>query len=642
MSTSQAGVFNLQEFADAGTPLVLGRLYTYAYGTTTLKVAYTDADGLVPHTYTSDGAGGQYIALNSRGEIPAPLYLLEDGSYDLTLKRSDGSTVWTRRADGVAVASSVIFTQSGTGAVARTAQDKMRERYSLADYGVLPGASATGAAAKIIGILAAVAAIGGGVVEADAGTYNIDATVFWQNKVTLIGKGRFATTLKLANGANTHLSETTGYTANVGTNTNLDFIFGLRDLTLDGNRANNSSGDVLRVYARSFVISNVNVLNAAENGCQFEYGPGGEFVGGMEPLIQNVTVDTCGKHGVAWRGPHDSQIDKLVLIDCSQTTDNTWDGFSMSGTTGGLRASNIHPWKRLATTNRMRFGVLANGGRWNFCTFEGAYVALKLSGATTVANSSLFGARTDATLVVESSDCALIGCSLQDSANLGLNAVRIGVVAGGSGTKLNMKSCSFINYTAPLLNIQNSAGFINIEGRTFACSTPLYSGTVLNSDSFRFKGDGSPSQNYRHEPPVLEVYSAGGTVSGDATDMPGELCRITGTGTFRVSAFLPGRVIEVLNRSGSAVTVFPPNGNSFVNTAGASLANDQSITLAAAAGFHIVAINSSQAFVFFMALTPITSIAATPSYVGQVAVTGGLAYMAVATSSSADWKQITN
>jgi hypothetical protein len=89
MSASQSGVFSLQEFTDAGVLLVAGRLYTYISGTTTQKTAYTDAAGVVPQTYTSDGLGGQYIALNARGELPAPLYLTT-GSYDIVLKTRRG------------------------------------------------------------------------------------------------------------------------------------------------------------------------------------------------------------------------------------------------------------------------------------------------------------------------------------------------------------------------------------------------------------------------------------------------------------------------------------------------------------------------------------------------------------------------
>lgn len=100
MPVSQPANFNLQEFSDAGLLLFGGRLYTYASGTTAQKTAYTDPAGAVPHTYTADGAGGQYIALNARGELPAPLYLAV-GAYDIALKRADGSTVWTRRADPI-------------------------------------------------------------------------------------------------------------------------------------------------------------------------------------------------------------------------------------------------------------------------------------------------------------------------------------------------------------------------------------------------------------------------------------------------------------------------------------------------------------------------------------------------------------
>jgi len=140
MAASLSGVFNLQQFTDLGALGVGMRLYTYIQGTTTHKIAYTDQAGTISHTYTSDGSGGQYIALNARGELPAPLYLTS-GSYDLALKTSTGATVWTRRADPVYadIAASggsalVGFLQAGTGADARTAQDKMRETLSVYDF----------------------------------------------------------------------------------------------------------------------------------------------------------------------------------------------------------------------------------------------------------------------------------------------------------------------------------------------------------------------------------------------------------------------------------------------------------------------------------------------------------------------------
>lgn len=101
MAASTAGVWNAQEFTSLGALGIGLRLYTYINGTTTQKTAYTDKAAAVPHTYTSDGVGGQYIALNARGELPAPLYLTT-GSYDFVLKDAAGATIWTRRADPVA------------------------------------------------------------------------------------------------------------------------------------------------------------------------------------------------------------------------------------------------------------------------------------------------------------------------------------------------------------------------------------------------------------------------------------------------------------------------------------------------------------------------------------------------------------
>lgn len=116
MAASQPALFNIQEFTDGGITLVGGRLYTYAQGTTTFKAAYTDPDGTVPQTYTPDGLGGQYIALNARGELPTSLYL-GVGGYDVALRRQDGSTVWTRPSSGVGNLGFELSSSAGSAAI---------------------------------------------------------------------------------------------------------------------------------------------------------------------------------------------------------------------------------------------------------------------------------------------------------------------------------------------------------------------------------------------------------------------------------------------------------------------------------------------------------------------------------------------
>ena len=133
-------------WASDNTPLAAGRLYTYSSGTTTHKAAYTDATLGAACTYVSDGVGGLYIALDSKGE--AQLWL-GSGAYTFKLTDSSGSTVWT--VDGVrdqseaalsqlsasSGSSLVGFMPSGAGAVATTAQEKLRQTVSLKDYGAV-------------------------------------------------------------------------------------------------------------------------------------------------------------------------------------------------------------------------------------------------------------------------------------------------------------------------------------------------------------------------------------------------------------------------------------------------------------------------------------------------------------------------
>jgi len=206
MAASLSGVFSLQEFTDLGAPLVGGRVYTYTQGTTTHKTAYTDKAGSIAHTYTSDGVGGQYIGLNARGELPAPLYLAA-GSYDIALKDSTGATIWTRRADPVDDPSSAIladlastsdaskgagmvgFIQSGSGAVARTLNDKVKERVSVKDFGAVGDGVADDSGAVQLAINE-IAARGRGVVEFPSGsTYYLNAQINLCDNLILWGYG---------------------------------------------------------------------------------------------------------------------------------------------------------------------------------------------------------------------------------------------------------------------------------------------------------------------------------------------------------------------------------------------------------------------------------------------------------------------
>lgn len=132
------------QFFDAnGNPLVGGKLYTYAAGTTTPLATYTDSGAGTPNANP--------VILDSRGEASV---WLGTSLYYMELKTSADVLIWnadnvggvanqsTLSAFEAALAASggaslVGFLQSGTGAEARTAQSKMRDIVSVKDFGAV-------------------------------------------------------------------------------------------------------------------------------------------------------------------------------------------------------------------------------------------------------------------------------------------------------------------------------------------------------------------------------------------------------------------------------------------------------------------------------------------------------------------------
>ena len=135
-----------QFFLAAGIPLVGGKIYTYAAGTTTPKNTYTDSAGVIPQANP--------IILNARGEPANAIFW--SGAYKVEVHDALDNLIYTvdnYNTDplGVAGISSTIlasfasstgssligFTQAEAGAVVRTMQDHARETVQRNDYGTL-------------------------------------------------------------------------------------------------------------------------------------------------------------------------------------------------------------------------------------------------------------------------------------------------------------------------------------------------------------------------------------------------------------------------------------------------------------------------------------------------------------------------
>jgi hypothetical protein len=118
-----------QFFTDAGQQAAGYKLYTYAANTTTPQATYTNRAGTV--------ANANPIVLDTQGR--ATIYLDPALTYDYVLKTASDVPVWTQEdvVAGGANSADVSFLQAGTGAVARTMQDKGRELLTPEDKGAV-------------------------------------------------------------------------------------------------------------------------------------------------------------------------------------------------------------------------------------------------------------------------------------------------------------------------------------------------------------------------------------------------------------------------------------------------------------------------------------------------------------------------
>lgn len=132
---------------------------------------------------------------------------------------------------------------------------------SVKDYGAV-GNGATDDTAAIQAGIDAVSAAGGGTLLLPEGTY-IAAGLQMKASVYLQGSGERATTLKLKNSANTYLIADTRYVNNVLYSSS---PYGISNLTLDGNNANNTSGSCLIIQTFASTFRDLTIQYSPEHG----------------------------------------------------------------------------------------------------------------------------------------------------------------------------------------------------------------------------------------------------------------------------------------------------------------------------------------------------------------------------------------
>lgn len=263
-------------------------------------------------------------------------------------------------------------TVTATGATtSRTMAARFGDLLSLSDFGGLTSDDSSAWAAYI-------SAEGEGLYRMPEGV-SISGKVTLGAKASLRGIGPEVSTVKLKNATNDHLIYTTGSDALWGTNTDAGVaLLTLENLTLDGNRANQTSTNdraVVASYGQKYRFRDLYVKDAREHGIRTEYYQYGDATFGMEGPAYNVVVDTAGKHGWLNKGPHDSIIFALRVIDSGQLTDNTYDGVSAQDY-GASQYISSHVWNRGTSGVRNRYA-------WDMSSYGGTYVDVHGEGAKT-------------------------------------------------------------------------------------------------------------------------------------------------------------------------------------------------------------------------------------------------------------------
>lgn len=441
MTASLSGVFNLQVETDAGVPAASYRLYTYSAGTTTLKTAYTDAAASVPHTYTADGLGGQYIALDARGELPAPLFLTS-GGYDLALKTPAGATVWTRRAYGLDDNSATL---DAALRAELAANNNAAKGAGLIAYGptVAYATSTVGARVNKAGHASATNVLLGYGAANDA---SLTGTVGYRTTAVGVGAGAAIGSAVTAGGSNAWFGYGSG---NLNTEGSGNCAYGALALPANttGDHSNafgyrtldkQTTGTQNNVFGFEGMFS----LTAGNNNCGFGESVlhtmtsgNGNCAFGMQALRSKTTGDYSTAYGfqAAYNettAVGNVAVGKEALYNFTSQGGNTALGYEAGrGAAGGV--NNTMVGYQAATA--------INGGTYNSTFGYSAHLRLT-TGGSNVAAGQQAGA-----FVTTGSETILIG----PNAGAGVTTKDRAVVIGsGAQASLNVSNCVVLGYNA--------------------------------------------------------------------------------------------------------------------------------------------------------------------------------------------------
>lgn len=353
----------------------------------------------------------------------------------------------------------------------------------------------------------------GGFVYFPRGTYRTSAPILLYSFIYLIGEGRDATYIMPLNGSSFTANQGVVMTANFTPDANLWNYYppypagihmgvGLRDITIDGNRANVPNANGLMVYGGQWNLKTIAVINTAGHGIWTECGvpvsstsgnDREDFINMHESSGDDIFISQPNGHGWLWRGPNDSYINN-VQIKGGDLSSFYQDTNTATRVTGGLKIGSLHCYSSSCLGPTGYMINFLGGANVDFIFSDNALRGGVLIGANGTVIDKILGFSTNAflqgeyyTVKVDATN-VVIG-SLNDArASLG----NIGSQDGGSVHFTSNSGNGYLGYirlfqqpgTHPLIpcvGIKIENNNIEIEsGRIFAGGKTNFKGLVLD------------------------------------------------------------------------------------------------------------------------------------------------------------------
>lgn len=388
------------------------------------------------------------------------------------------------------------------------------------------GDNAANNATAIQAAIDAVAASGGGLVTFGDG-YFCSGPLTLKSRVKLKGASKNSTELKLICNSNATFIKSQGFDGLTGQNKwnesdGVACFVGFSDIRINGNKALQTAGDGVQLYAKGIDISDAIVFDCFGRGIYSECGiDGGVSAWPTYPegAIDGLTISGCGSHGWHNRGPHDLNVRSLTLLI------NGGDGMRVESSASYMSSADFGFLHSYANTGR-GLNLIGSEIRAASLRLEDNYgEGLYASGSTNIQIAALhlfnncrstgaFQGVLDATshravvasLVARQPGRAAAGGLLVRSHFNRISGTIAGLGAASTGTAFDVDACGFNNVDLIIADYAGAGGvglrtqetsqlfWTQIRAVVSNCATLWRNGVVGANNHFDINGSANAGQ----------------------------------------------------------------------------------------------------------------------------------------------------